>query len=107
MKKIGSMLLLSANLCVAAAVAQEPEIVLFPAGAPGETVQLTPQGSSEGAHTGGMPVMRLSDISSPSLTVFPAPEELASGSAMLVCPGGGSHILAYAPACEGICECLH
>lgn len=107
MRKLGSMLLLSANLFVAAAVAQESEILLFPAGAPGETVQLIPQGSSEGAHTGGMPVMRLSDISSPSLTVFPAPEELASGSAMLVCPGGGYNILAYDLEGEEICEWLN
>jgi len=42
----------------------------------------------------GKRVIRLGNVSQPTLTVYPAPPEKATGAAMIVCPGGGYHILA-------------
>lgn len=39
-------------------------------------------------------VLRLSEVSVPTLTVYPAPSNLANGTAVIICPGGGYRILA-------------
>ncbi|MFO7936983.1 MAG: alpha/beta hydrolase [Kiritimatiellia bacterium] len=40
-------------------------------------------------------IIRFTNVSNPSLTVFPAPEASEPAPAMLVCPGGGYQILAW------------
>jgi acetyl esterase/lipase len=40
-------------------------------------------------------LIRLGNVSKPSITVFPAPREKATGAAVVICPGGGYHILAW------------
>lgn len=55
---------------------------------------LTPR-NVEGAQVAGQPILRLTDIDTPSLEVFPADPASASGAAVIVCPGGGYSILAY------------
>jgi len=42
----------------------------------------------------GRPVIRLGNVSQPTITVYPAPADKATGAAVIVCPGGGYHILA-------------
>lgn len=49
----------------------------------------------EGAEVAGRPVLRLTDISTATLEVFPADPARATGTAVIVCPGGGYRILAY------------
>ncbi|WP_164103808.1 alpha/beta hydrolase [Candidatus Laterigemmans baculatus] len=49
----------------------------------------------EGREVAGRPVLRLTDISRASLEVFPADPATATGTAVIVCPGGGYRILAY------------
>src|SRR5688572_21692118 len=44
---------------------------------------------------GGKPVVRLGNVSKPSITVLPAPKGKATGTAVVVLPGGGYHILAW------------
>jgi acetyl esterase/lipase len=42
----------------------------------------------------GKRVIRLGNVSQPTLTIYPAPPSKATGAAVLICPGGGYHILA-------------
>ena len=47
-----------------------------------------------GNKVGGRPVIRLGNVTEPTVTIYPAPREKANGAAVLVCPGGGYSILA-------------
>lgn len=83
---------------LAAHSAQPPEpILLWPGRAPGETNQwgeekdLTKPTDHQVA---GRPVTRLGNVSQPTITVYSAPPDKATGTAVIVCPGGGYHILA-------------
>jgi acetyl esterase/lipase len=87
--------------------AQEAPVLLFPGGAPGESVKLIEKADNDGNKTGGETVLRITNVSEPTITVYPAPEEIASGAAMLVCPGGGYSILAYDLEGDEICEWLN
>ena len=76
---------------------------------PTETIQLWTDGAMPGRVTAegeeadtsteksnqvaGKPVIRLGNVSEPTLTVY-APRQNPTGAAVLVCPGGGYHILA-------------
>jgi acetyl esterase/lipase len=55
----------------------------------------------------GRPVVRLTNVSVPQLTVFPAPPDRNSGTAVIVCPGGGHHVLAYDLEGTEVCEWLN
>lgn len=88
-------------------MAQNNPVVLFPKGAPGETKKLIEKADTDGGKVGGETVLRITNVSEPTLTFYPAPEELASGAAMLVCPGGGYNILAYDLEGDEVCEWLN
>lgn len=92
---------------MSSAMAQKSSILLFPKGAPGEVAKLTEKCSSEGDKIGGEPVLRMTDVSEPTITIYRAPDEVASGAAMVVCPGGGYNILAYDLEGTEICEWLN
>jgi acetyl esterase/lipase len=49
--------------------------------------------TAESAKVAGMPVIRLGNVSQPTISVY-APAHNPTGAAVLVCPGGGYHILA-------------
>ncbi len=89
------------------AQAQDKPVLLFPQGAPGETTVLTEKASSEGNPVGGATVLRITDVSAPAITVYQAPDEVASGAAVIVCPGGGYNILAYDLEGTEICQWLN
>lgn len=89
------------------AMAQNNPVLLFPAGAPGETEKRIEKADTDGGKVGGESVLRITNVSEPTLTFYPAPEELATGAAMLVCPGGGYNILAYDLEGDEICEWLN
>lgn len=101
-----------AVLWFAAAFAQaasEP-IVLWPGGAPGEKGGLPPEADTSKPGEGlvsGKPIIRLGNVSSPTITVFPASAEKANGAAVLVCPGGGYNILALDLEGSEVCEWLN
>lgn len=88
-------------------MAQDGQILLFPNGAPGESVKLVEKADREGGHTGGAPVLRVSGVSEPTITIYSPSEELANGSAVIVCPGGGYSILAYDLEGDEACQWLN
>ena len=72
-------------------------IALWPEGAPGEPKapgEETDTTKPEDNLVAGEPLIRLTNVTDPSITVYHAPEDKATGAAVLVCPGGGYHILA-------------
>jgi len=110
MKKLNLIFLLLAfvggNLMAQSAPKQQT-VHLFPTGAPGETAKLIEKDDSTGAKVGGESVLRISEIGDPTITIYPAPDENASGAAMVVCPGGGYNILAYDLEGTEICDWLN
>ena len=88
-------------------MAQSDPVLLFPDGAPGESTKLVEKADTDGGKTGGETVLRITDVSEPTITVYPASQELASGAAMVVCPGGGYNILAYDLEGDEVCEWLN
>lgn len=91
---VGTMSLLS----------QEKEILLFPNGAPGENVKLKQVDDASGNKVAGCPVLRVGNVSEPTLTFYPAPVDNNSGVTIIVNPGGGYNILAYNLEGTEICK---
>lgn len=91
---VGTMSLLS----------QEKEILLFPNGAPGENVKLKQVDDASGNKVAGCPVLRVGNVSEPTLTFYTAPVENNSGVTIIVNPGGGYNILAYNLEGTEICK---
>ncbi|MDB5298316.1 MAG: Acetyl esterase/lipase, partial [Phycisphaerales bacterium] len=76
----------------ASAKSAEPTVVrLWPGKAPGETADLGP----EKPEVKGDVVTRLTNVSDPTITVYPAPRATATGVALLIAPGGGYTHLAW------------
>ena len=89
-----AFLLALANLPLLAAepTTEPPVMNVWPAGAPGEKGDIgeerlmPPQGEKQ--------VDRLSNVSVPTITVYKPAKEKDTGTAVLICPGGGYSILA-------------
>ena len=108
MKKTWKLVVVGISCCMMESVmAQSDPVLLFPDGAPGETTKLVEKADTDGGKTGGETVLRITDVSEPTITVYPASQELASGAAMVVCPGGGYNILAYDLEGDEVCEWLN
>jgi acetyl esterase/lipase len=94
-----------------AASAQQPEAMpLWPHGAPGESPLPQPEADTSGpsgALVAGRSVIRLGNVSSPTLTVYRPPAGKNTGAAVLVFPGGGYSILALDLEGSEICEWLN
>jgi acetyl esterase/lipase len=89
--------------------AQE-SVPLFPNGVPGGKRDLGPEKDMTTAKDGlvmGKPVIRLGNITEPSLRYFPAPESGNSGAAVVIFPGGGYSILAYDLEGTEVCTWLN
>ena len=56
---------------------------------------------------GGKPVIRLGNVTDPTLTFYPAPEGKNSGATVIVFPGGGYRILALDLEGTEVCEWLN
>jgi acetyl esterase/lipase len=88
--------------------AAQPEVLnLWPGDAPGEAVKLPPEGDVSKASdrpVAGKPVLRLGNISKPTLSIYRPPAEKNCGTAVLVCPGGGYNIVATDLEGTEICE---
>ena len=85
-------------------MAQHNEILLFPNGAPGETVTLKEEESPYNIKIGGLSVNILTNVSEPTLTFYPAPKENNTKFTMIVCPGGGYNVLAYDLEGTEVCQ---
>ncbi len=101
-----AFLLLIAPL--AAFAVDTPEVIaLWPKGPPGEHTTLGEEKDTSGPADGlvsGKTVIRLGNVSNPTMTVFRPPPERANGAAVVVCPGGGYHILAMDLEGTEICD---
>lgn len=95
------------SLIINPIMAQDSPILLFPDGAPGESNKLVEKADREGGFTGGEPVLRITGVSEPTITIYTPSEELANGSAVIVCPGGGYNILAYDLEGDEVCQWLN
>jgi len=56
---------------------------------------------------GGKSVIRLGNVSQPSLTIYAPPADKANGAAVVVCPGGAYSILAWDLEGTEVCEWLN
>ena len=83
---------------------QEQPVILFPGGAPGETEKMKQVDDLSGNKVAGCPVLRIGNVSEPTLTFYPAPADLNNGVTIIVNPGGGYHILAYNLEGSEICK---
>ena len=84
--------------------AQHNPVLLFPDGAPGEPKKMKQVDDLTGNKVAGCPVLRISNVSEPTLTFYPAPADNNSGATIIVSPGGGYNILAYNLEGTEICK---
>lgn len=100
-------LLLPANIGLAQSVS-EP-VNLWPSQPPGR-IAATGDEADTSTETSdriaGRTVIRLGNVSQPTLTIY-QPEKQTSDTAVLVCPGGGYHILAMDLEGTEVCEWLN
>jgi acetyl esterase/lipase len=103
-------LLFLASLAGSAALFSQthPITFLWPNGAPGAPANPLAEGDTTTAKDNliaGRPVIRLGNVSNPTLTLYPPPSN-NSGAAVLVFPGGGYHILAMDLEGTEVCDWL-
>lgn len=92
------------------AFAAPQEIPLWPGTAPGEKAEIGPEQDTTKAKdnlVAGRPVIRLGNVSKPSITIYPAANAAKPGPAVVVFPGGGYHILAMDLEGTEVCEWLN
>lgn len=91
--------------------AQPPkEILLWPGSAPGEKGDM--QEEKDVTKTtddlvGGRRLIRLGNVTKPTISIYRPPADKDTGAAVLVCPGGGYHILAMDLEGTEVCEWLN
>ena len=83
---------------------QQNQILLFPNGAPGEIETLEEKENPFNIKVGGLPVKIVTNVSEPTITFYPDPEDFNSGATIIVCPGGGYKVLAYDLEGTEVCE---
>jgi acetyl esterase/lipase len=85
-------------------------ISLWPAVAPGDKPGM-PEEKDETKHNPkakpGTEVIRLGNVSKPTITLFRPAADKANGAAVIVCPGGGYSILAWDLEGTEVCEWLN
>src|SRR4051812_30841432 len=72
-------------LCTYLHVAGQDSLPLYPAGVPGSRRSSLTE-KQERDQNG---VLRISDVSQPSITVFHPDKNINAGTAVIICPGGG------------------
>ena len=95
---------------ITGAPAPSQPIPLFPDGAPGEKGGQGEEKDTSKPGEGlvaGRPLIRLGNVSSPTIQVFQPPVEKNTGAAVIVFPGGGYHILALDLEGTEVCEWLN
>ncbi len=103
-----------ALLCVSAAqrgaFSSETPIELWPQGAPGEKGTIGEERDttkSTDNMVAGKRVMRIGNVTKPTMTVFRAPAEKQNGTTVIICPGGAYNILAWDLEGTEVCEWLN
>ena len=89
--------------------AEPATIPLWPGHAPGETVVLPPETATTQANgnPSGRPIVIVSNVSSPTITVYKPDPAKSTGATVLVCPGGGYNILAWDLEGTEVCTWLN
>src|SRR5689334_21807298 len=81
------------------ALAADPQpINLWPGKAPDETKELPPEqdvNKPTDKPVGDRKIIKLTNVSTPQITVFESAADKRNGCAVIICPGGGHNILAY------------
>ncbi len=86
------------------------EIILWPGEVPGPEPKLEAERDTTkdtDNKVAGRRLIRLGNVSQPTITVYPAPKGKDTGAAVLVCPGGAYHILALDLEGTEVCERLN
>jgi len=83
----------------AAASAAEPTVIdLWPGKPPGETKELPPETDTTKPTdnpVGDRKIIKLTNVSKPTLAIYRPEKDKDTGAAMIICPGGAHVILAY------------
>jgi acetyl esterase/lipase len=85
-------------------------IDLWPKGAPGEKGDVGEERDMTKPADGliaGKPVIRLGNVSKPTISIYRPSADRATGAAVVVCPGGGYHILAMDLEGTEVCDWLN
>lgn len=103
---ISAFVLSAATACLGA----EAPIHLWPGTPPGDTGTLGVEKDMTKPSdnlVAGRPVLRIGNVSDPTITLYRAPAERNTGAAVVVCPGGGYYILAIDLEGSEVCEWLN
>jgi acetyl esterase/lipase len=109
MKRLLSFLAVFVAATSALAVPSAP-LPLWPGQAPGEKSALPPEADTNKPTDpliAGRPIIRLGNVSQPTLTIYSPDPSKNTGAAVLVCPGGGYNILAYDLEGTEVCAWLN
>lgn len=110
MREWGLACAVASWLGMAGVEAAQPPVKLWPGRAPGETKELPAERDTTQTTDGliaGRRLIRLGNVSEPTIEIHPAPESNRNGAAVLVCPGGGYHILAMDLEGSEVCQWLN
>jgi acetyl esterase/lipase len=81
------------------ALAENPaQINVWPGKAPGETKELPPERDTtteKSRKVAGRRVIRLGNVSTPTITIYRPEPKKDTGTSVIICPGGGHNILAF------------
>jgi len=86
-----SIIILLFSFMITDLFAQKETIMLWPEGIPGS---IENSSYKEEAVKGDDNITRVFRVKDPEIIVYPAPKDIATGTAVIICPGGGYHILA-------------
>ena len=84
------------------AIEGKPENI-WPSTAPQETDNIGEEKATS-SKPGQKQVLRISNVSTPTLQFYPAPKDKNSGTTIVVCPGGGYNILAFDLEGTEVCD---
>lgn len=75
-----------------------PVVNLWPGKPPGDTATLPPESDQtrpSDTLIAGRRIIKLGNVSTPTLTIYKPAKHKDTGASVVICPGGGHHILAY------------
>jgi acetyl esterase/lipase len=104
------ILLLVAAIASLPLSAANKAIPIWPNGAPGTAPSPAAEKDTTTAKddlVAGRPVVRLTNVSNPTITLYRPPKRVDTGTSIVVFPGGGYHILALDLEGTEICEWLN
>ncbi|MFO0906901.1 MAG: alpha/beta hydrolase [Isosphaeraceae bacterium] len=89
------VLLGATSLAPAQAPGRVATVDVWPATPPGEKRKIAEEQAKTAERGGKTVVTSLTNVSHPTISIYPAPADKATGAAILVCPGGGYNNLAW------------